>query len=171
MDIKAYWGIFWHIWESTYLRIPCIYKRAIFRALGYLEQASPKACRTCKMIMHVQSPGTVRTVYSSIFKDFQAYLGILMHNQPHSQGALPCLFWKSKKEYPDFGKKGSDCVHLWVKFSIQSAALRVSRRKNSKMFPCKASFSCVFVEIFIEMVNSTTIYRYIQSYSALSHIH
>ena len=32
----------------------------------------------------------------------------------------------------DFGKKGPDCVHLWVKFSIQNVVLRVPRRKISK---------------------------------------
>ena len=59
----------------------------------------------------------------------------MMHFQPHSQGrklgkAYPSLFWKSKKG-PWFLKKGPDCVHLWVNFSIQDVVLRVSRRKNS----------------------------------------
>ena len=35
-----------------------------------------------------------------------------------------------------FGKKGPDCVHLCVEFSIQNANSRVFRWKNSKMFPC-----------------------------------
>ena len=48
--------------------------------------------------------------------------------------ASPALFWKSKK-YPDFGKKGPDCVHPWGKFTIQNVVLRVSRRKNSEIFP------------------------------------
>ena len=39
-------------------------------------------------------------------------------------------------------------VHLWVRFSIQNVVLRVSGRKNSKIFPCGVSFSCVFDEIF-----------------------
>ena len=33
------------------------------------------------------------------------------------------------------GGGGPDSVHLWVTFSIQNVALRVSRRKTSKMFP------------------------------------
>ena len=37
------------------------------------------------MIMHAQSSDRVRTVYSRIFKDIQAYSGILMNIQPHSQ--------------------------------------------------------------------------------------
>ena len=48
--------------------------------------------------------------------------------------ASPALF-ENRKKCPDFGKKGPDCVHLWVKFSIQNVVLRVSRRKNLKMFP------------------------------------
>ena len=34
--------------------------------------------------MHIQSPGIIRTDYSSTFKDIQAYSGILMHIQPHT---------------------------------------------------------------------------------------
>ena len=45
--------------------------------------------------------------------------------------ASPALYWKSKKKCPNFGKKRPDCVHLWVKFSIQNVVLRVPRRKNS----------------------------------------
>ena len=33
-------------------------------------------------------------------------------------------------------QKGPDCVHSWIKVSIQSVVLRVSRTKNSKIFPC-----------------------------------
>ena len=32
---------------------------------------------------------------------------------------LPCPFLKMEK-CPDFGKKGPDCIHLCVKFSIQN---------------------------------------------------
>ena len=48
-------------------------------------------------------------------------------------------FFESQNNCPDFG----DCVHLWVKFSIQNAVLRLSRREKSKILPCEASFSCV----------------------------
>ena len=50
-----------------------MYNRAIFRTLAYVKlDASSKACRTCKMIMHLQSPTIVR----SLFEHFQGYLGI-----------------------------------------------------------------------------------------------
>ena len=64
---------------------PCLYNLIILRSLAYLEpDASWKACLTSKMIMHIQNPCIVRTVYSSIFKDIYGYSKILMHIQPHS---------------------------------------------------------------------------------------
>ena len=60
-------------------------------------------------------------------------------------GGLPCPFLKIKKKCPDFRKKGPDCVHPYVKF-----ILRVSKRKNFKMFPSGAFFSAgLFDEMFI----------------------
>ena len=106
--------------------------------------------------MHIQSPSIVRTVYLSIFKDIQIYSGKLMHIQPHSQariqgeeGRLPLPFLKI--ECPDFRKKGPNCVHRWVKFSIQNVVLRVSRTKSTKMFPSRASFSAAFNRTFVEV--------------------
>ena len=48
-----------------------LYNHALFRALAYLEAqaSSDQVCRTCKMIMDIQSSGIVRTVYWSIFKN------------------------------------------------------------------------------------------------------
>ena len=46
-------------------------------------------------------------------------------------------------------------MHLWVKFAIQDAVLRVSRRKISKLFPYGASFACVFDEMFIKVPSYT----------------
>ena len=42
--------------------------------------------------------------------------------------ASPALL-ENQKTCPDFRKKGPDCVHLSVKFSIQNIVLRLSRRK------------------------------------------
>ena len=127
------------------LRNPCVNNRAIFRTLAYLEpEASSKACGTCMMIMLIQSPGIVR----SIFKHFQGYLGIFRVIDAYSatstgaqlavrSEASPALF-ENRRNCPHF-------VHLWVKFSIQNIVLRISKRKNSKMFPCRAScaLSCL----------------------------
>ena len=71
--------------------------------------------------------------------DIQGYWCIFNHIHRHPtrrEGEVsPALIWKSRK-CPGFGKKGPDCVNLWVTFSIQNANLRVFGWKNSKMFPC-----------------------------------
>ena len=41
--------------------------------------------------------------------------------------------------------------HYCIKFSIQNIVLRVSTRKNSKMFLCEASFSCFFSKMFTDV--------------------
>ena len=119
------------------------------------------------MIRHIQTPGIVRTVYSSILKDIKGYLGIFRDIDAYSatltgaqlrgrekgqgggRGGSPALF-DNRKKCLDFGKKGPDCVHLWVKFCIQSILLRVYARKNSWIIRCGALF-CVFEEMFIKV--------------------
>ena len=66
--------------------------------------------------------------------------------------ASPTLF-EHRKNFPDSWRKDPDCVHHWAKFFIQNVVLGVSTRKNSKMFPYRASFSRAFDEIFIQMRN------------------
>ena len=78
-----------------------------------------------------------------------------MHIQTHSgmklggSGRPPLPFLKIKK-VPDFGKKSPDCVHLWIKFSIQNVVLRVSQRKNSQKVCLQVFLSC-FDKMFIEV--------------------
>ena len=57
-------------------------------------------------------------------------------------GDLPCPFLKIEKSALILEKKGPNCVHPWVEFSIHNVVLRVSRRKSSKFFPCAAIFLC-----------------------------
>ena len=64
-------------------------------------------------------------------------------------GGLLCPFLKIRKKYPDFIKKGPDCVHPYVKFTIQNVVLRVSKSKNFEIFPCGGFFSGDFDEMFI----------------------
>ena len=83
--IKGHEDILRHI-QATLCNL-CFCNRAIFRTLAYLEPvASSSNCQICKIIRHIQSPGIIRTVYSSIFKDIEIYVysGILMHFQSHS---------------------------------------------------------------------------------------
>ena len=51
------------------------------------------------------------------------------HTTRREEGRLPCPFLKIDKCL-DFGGKCSDCVHIWVKFSIRNVVLIVSRRKK-----------------------------------------
>ena len=77
---------------------------------------------------------------------------ILLKTGAELEGGMPPLpFFENQKTCIDFGKKGPNCVHPWVKSSIQNVVLRVCRRKSSKIFPCGTFFSCVFEERFIEM--------------------
>ena len=90
---------------------------------------------------------------------FNSYFGSHIENtgaQLWGEGgeASPALFWKLKK-VPWFWKKCLDCVHPLVKFAIQIVALRVSKRKNSKIFPCRA----FFLDFFIKCLWSALISR------------
>ena len=83
------------------------------------------------------------------------------HTKVHLDGlavsgvAVTCSkLMKIEKKCPDFRKKYPDCVHLWVKCLIWKAILRVSRRKNSEIFPCWAFLWCVVDKMFIEVPNS-----------------
>ena len=56
----------------------------------------------------------------------------------------------------DFGKKGDDCVNLWVKLSIQNVLLRIPRRKNFKMFPVGPFLFVVLMKCLSKCPSSTT---------------
>ena len=67
-------------------------------------EAYSNLCQISKMMRQGENACIDRTVYSEIFRHIQRHI------------CLP--FFESRKKYPDFGEKSSDCVHLWVKFSI-----------------------------------------------------
>ena len=62
----------------------------------------------------------------------------------------PALF-ENRKKPPGFRKKGTDCIHLWVKFSIQNVVLRVSTRKKLQNVSLWGLFFGVFDEILIQV--------------------
>ena len=64
-------------------------------------------------------------------------------------------FFENQKKCLVFGKKGPDCLHPWLKFSIQNVVLRLSRRKNSKMFPREAFFLLFLTKCLSKFPNST----------------
>ena len=53
--------------------------------------------------MHIQDPDIVRTVYSSIFKDIQAYSGILIHpgTQLGKSGEASSSLFENQKKSSD----------------------------------------------------------------------
>ena len=154
-NIEAYSGIIGeygviirHVWT---LRNPCIYNRAIFRTLAYLEpKTSSEACQTCKMIIHYRSPGIVRTVYSSIFRDIDAYSATLPAAQLGGKGMYPLSFIENRKKCPDFGKKVSIMSIIGLRFLFKMYFQGYLGEKLQNIF-LGASFSCVFDEMFIEV--------------------
>ena len=65
--IVAYWAVFRYIQNCVALHIRACH---IKNPSIFIEpMASSKGYQTCKMIRHIQSPGIVRTAYSSIFRD------------------------------------------------------------------------------------------------------
>ena len=72
-----------------------------------------------------------------------------------AEGRPTLLFFKNRKKVPWFWKKGSNCVHPWVKSSIQNVVLRVSRGKSSKTFPCRTFFLVFLTKSLSKCFNST----------------
>ena len=108
------------------LHNPCIYNRAILRTLAHLE---PEASKPVKYVrwsyifkVLTESQQFIQ-VFSRTLRDIQGYWCLFSHTHWHATReeweASPALF-KNRRKCPDFLKKGPDCVHLWVKFSIQN---------------------------------------------------
>ena len=58
-----------------------------------------------------------------MFRDIDTYSATLTSAQLRERReAFPALL-ENRKKCPNFGKKGPDCVHLSVKFSIQNVVL------------------------------------------------
>ena len=92
------------------------------------------------MIMHIQSPGIVRTVYSSI----QGHWYIICHTHRRAtkeeRGGVSCSFWELKK-VSWFGKKRPGLRPSLVKCSIQSVYFTVYiKQKSPKCFPVGSLF-------------------------------
>ena len=106
------------------LHNPCIYNCALFKTLAYLvPDSSSKVCWTCHMIMHIQNPCIEQFIqtFSRIFTHIQRYW--CTSSQKHrcatrGRGEASPVCFENQKQCSDFEKKFSDCVHLWVKFSI-----------------------------------------------------
>ena len=55
---------------------------------------------------------------------------------------------RGKKSAPILGKS-PDCVHAYFRFAVQNLVLRVSNRKNFKMFPYEVCSSGIFDQMSI----------------------
>ena len=64
------------------------------------------------------------------------------------------LFWNSKKVPWFWQKKGPHSVHLWSTYSIQNLILRVSKRKNSKIFLRACFFLVLYTNFLSKCPNS-----------------
>ena len=68
--------------------------------------------------------------------------------------ASSALF-ENQEKCPDFRQTGSDFVHLHVKFTIQNVVLRVSKRKNFKIFPVGPFFLEFLTKYLLKCPNFT----------------
>ena len=156
--IDAHWVIFRHI------RNYCVtleYMTAIFKTLAHLEpQASSKACQTCKMVRHIQSPDIEWLIqaFSRLIRDIQGCWCIFSHiyRHPTREEAKPPLlyFLKFEKDALILEKKGLDCVHLWVKFSIQNVVQEYLGEKASKMFSAEPFFVVLLMKCLLKCSSS-----------------
>ena len=77
----------------------------------------------------------------------------LLGTQLRKVGARPPLpSFGNQKKCPDFFWEKN--IRLCVEFPFQNIVLRVSRRKNFNIFPCRAIFPCVFDEMFTKVPQS-----------------
>ena len=113
--LRYYWSILSHVLIYSELCITLAYTTVPY---SHLEpKTSSKGYQICKMIRYIQSPGIVRTVYSSIFneiqgysrylrifKDISAYAATFTGVQLRSVlGSPPLPFFENQKKCPDFG--------------------------------------------------------------------
>ena len=70
-------------------------------------------------------------------------------------GGLPYTFLEIEKSALILEKRTCNFVHPWLESSIQNVILRVSRRKSSKIFRCRAFFTCVFDKYWSKCPNFT----------------
>ena len=70
------------------------------------------------------------------------------------EGGLPYPFLKFEKSALILAKKGPHSVHLWSTYSIQNLILRVSKRKNSKIFLRACFFLVLYTNFLSKCPNS-----------------
>ena len=59
--------------KKPIFHLPLIAKRRAGDEVDLIPAAYSKPCQISKIMRHIENPGIVRTVYSGIFRDIQAY--------------------------------------------------------------------------------------------------
>ena len=80
--------------------------------------------------------------------------GILRRGRGEGEGRSSLPFLKIKK-CPDFLNEGPDCVHHWVKFSIQN--VEYLGEKTSKCFPAGPLFLVFLTKSLLKCSSSTNL--------------
>ena len=98
--------------------------------------------------------------FSRLIRDIQGCWCIFSHiyRHPTREEAKPPLlyFLKFEKDALILEKKGLDCVHLWVKFSIQNVVSRVGE-KTLKCFPAGLLFLVFLKKSILNSTSSTNL--------------
>ena len=142
--------------EKWYGRIEslCTYYN---RAAYYTEQLLHRAasCKILELLEHLSMAVSIAIFSSDAKKIRTSWRAIpkyyFFRRTTRGVGGRPPLsFFENWEKCPDFGKKTLIVSIFWVKYSIQIKVLRVSRKKNSKIFICGA-FPCVSNEVFTKV--------------------
>ena len=123
--------------QPCHIQNPTLFRtRGIFKSLSnmYDDHANSELWHSRNSLFkHFQG-------YLEIFSDIGGYSATLTGAQLGGRGEASYALFKNRKKCPDFGKKGPDCVHLWVKFSIKNVVLRNLGEKNPKCLPAGTLF-------------------------------
>ena len=129
----------------------------LHRAAYYTEQLLHRAasCKILELLEHLSMAVSIAIFSSDAKKIRTSWRAIpkyyFFRRTTWGVGGRPPLsFFENREKCPDFGKKTLIVSIFWVKYSIQNEVLRVSRKKNSKIFICGA-FSCVSDEVFTKV--------------------
>ena len=105
------------------------------------------SCEYCEIL---QSSFFFRTPLSASVDSFST-IGQFSNNMKYvgREGASPLPLLENRTKALTLEKR-PHCVHLWVELFIRNVVFNLSRKKKSKISPCRPFF-CDFDEMFIEV--------------------
>ena len=113
---------------------------------GYLQKPAKHVIWSCKFNALAQSEQFIQR-YLGIFRDIDSYLATLIGKQQRGRVEISPALSENQKQCSDFGKKGPECAHLWVQFSIKNVALRWEK-KPQKVPLCSLFFLCFWQNVY-----------------------